>query len=134
MEDRIEHGRSGLRRKRKSKEIATVATPDSSAIQTNVWTLGCAIKRYLTGEVAHCGVMVLDHAERLLSLDAKRLGSKDRINFLSQFLLLPRVLRMNLTIIVISKNILLEHTRTLKFFAWITMSSPPPQQRYFLLL
>jgi len=65
-----------------------------------------------------CAFLVLDHAERLLSMTAKQsspyssLGRDERNNLLSQLLLLPRVMGLNLTIVVVTNNSLLEFGRT----------------------
>ena len=62
--------------------------------------------------------LVLDHAERLLSMTAKQFSpyltqsSSDRNNLLAQLLLLPKVLGLNLTIVVVTSNSLLEYSRT----------------------
>ena len=73
---------------------------------TCVWNFGCMLEALLEKDQA-C-VLVLDHAERLVSFDANK---KESMNFLSQLLLLPRVLSLNLTFVVVSQSILLGHTR-----------------------
>ena len=50
--------------------------------------------------------LVLDHAERLFSL-----LTKQKNNYLSQLLLLPKVMGLNLTIIVVSRSTLLDCAR-----------------------
>ena len=65
-----------------------------------------------------CAFLVLDHADRLLSMTAKQnspynaIGKDERNNLLSQLLLLPRVMGLNLTIVVLTTNSLLEFGRT----------------------
>jgi len=65
-----------------------------------------------------CAFLVLDHADRLLSMTAKHnspynaISKDDRNNLLSQLLLLPRVMGLNLTIVVLTTNSLLEFGRT----------------------
>jgi Cdc6-like AAA superfamily ATPase len=87
---------------------------------TGVWTFGRSLQ-YLLGKLERDGlscvsiVLILDHAEMLLSLGSshtKTLGG-DRINVLAQLLMLPQVCGFDFTIISISKNTLLEHTGTL---------------------
>ena len=56
-----------------------------------------------------CAFLVLDHAEILLSLSSTSFHEKT--NYLSQLLLLPRTLLLNLTVIVITDKCLLENTR-----------------------
>jgi len=63
-----------------------------------------------------CAFLVLDHANRLLSLTSKQqhqqqISTNERNNFLVQLLLLPKVMKLNLTIIVITNNVLLEYSR-----------------------
>ena len=65
-----------------------------------------------------CTFLVLDHADRLLSMTAKQnspynaISKDERNNLLSQLLLLPRVMGLNLTIVVLTTNSLLEFGRT----------------------
>mmetsp|Transcript_7429 Transcript_7429/g.20633 ORF Transcript_7429/g.20633 Transcript_7429/m.20633 type:complete len:1161 (+) Transcript_7429:327-3809(+) len=65
-----------------------------------------------------CAFLVLDHADRLLSMTAKQnspyntISKDERNNLLSQLLLLPRVMGLNLTIVVLTANSLLEFGRT----------------------
>ena len=65
-----------------------------------------------------CAFLVLDHADRLLSMTAKQnspynaISKDERNNLLSQLLLLPRVMGLNLTIVVLTSNSLLEFGRT----------------------
>jgi hypothetical protein len=56
-----------------------------------------------------CAFLVLDNAERLLSLTAER--STESNNFLSQLLLLPKVYGLNLTVIVLTSSALLDGSR-----------------------
>jgi hypothetical protein len=58
-----------------------------------------------------CAFLVLDHAEHFLTTAPKRLMSRVRNNFLSQILLLPKQLALNLTIVFISKSSLLGGSR-----------------------
>jgi hypothetical protein len=55
-------------------------------------------------------ILVLDHADRLISFESQK-DSKDRVNFLAQLLLIPRILGLNLCIVVISKSVLLGQSR-----------------------
>ena len=56
-----------------------------------------------------CAFVVIDHADRLFSFGAE--GKND--NFLSQLLLMPKVMELNLTVIVVTTSVLLEFTRKL---------------------
>jgi hypothetical protein len=92
-----------------SSEDMTVSTETTwSTEQTAVWAFGRALA-YLF-EDGYAGFLILDHAERLLSLSSSR-GTAERNNFLSQLLLLPRVAGINLTVIVVTNSLLLEHSR-----------------------
>jgi hypothetical protein len=68
-------------------------------------------------------ILIVDHAELLLSLgtSSTKTTAADRINVLAQLLLLPQTLGLNLTIIVITKNVLLEHTGTFTCFLCLSM-------------
>ena len=88
---------------------------------TAVWTFGRSLqimldklKRDSSADLSV--VMIVDHAELLLSLETShsRTLSGDRINLLAQLLMLPETYGFNLIIIAISKNSLLEHTGTLR--------------------
>jgi hypothetical protein len=57
-------------------------------------------------KLERCAILVVDDAEHLMST-SKRGQTLDRNNFLLQLLLLPRVFRLNLTIIAITNNALL---------------------------
>lgn len=53
--------------------------------------------------------LVLDHAERLFSLSTKQ--KMEPNNYLAQLLLLPKVVGLNLTIIIVSRSTLLDCAR-----------------------
>lgn len=53
--------------------------------------------------------LILDHAERLFTLSTSQKPEPN--NFLAQLLLLPQVMGLNLTIVVVSRNILLDSSR-----------------------
>ena len=132
LEERVEQSRSRSKMTRrgnsKSKnktdqmnhQSATKATTTTSLSEmfTAVWKFGCALQNLLLlssqQQQQQCAaILVLDHAERLLSLASPK-AAKDRINFLSQIMLLPQLLKLNLTVIVISKSSLLTSSR--KYF------------------
>ena len=94
-----------------------------SSVLIAIWTLGRSVQRLLIrirrDYHPHQStniplVLIVDHAEVLLCMGTtySKSSHADRINFLVQLMLLPRTLGLNLTIIFISKNILLEHTGT----------------------
>lgn len=103
---------------KKSRTGRTSPGPDitqstgSSSISLSVWNLGYDLKRLLQGD--RCGVLVLDNAERIVTMSASK-GSEDRVYFLSQILLLPQLLELNLSIIIVSKSLLLEYSRKYRF-------------------
>jgi Cdc6-like AAA superfamily ATPase len=80
-----------------------------------VVALGRALKPYYGRESKSCAFLVLDHAERLLSLSVKKAGN-ELTNYLAELLLLPKVMELNLTIIVITNNCVLDSSR--KFLYW----------------
>ena len=55
-------------------------------------------------------VLVLDHAEHLLSLSAK-MARNQKTNFLAELLLLPKVMKLNLTVVVITRYSTLNDSR-----------------------
>ena len=58
-----------------------------------------------------CAFLILDNAERLLSMFPRVGGGQKKTNYLAQLLLLPKALELQLTVIVISKNALLMNSR-----------------------
>lgn len=58
-----------------------------------------------------CAILILDHAEKLMTLAPKRTMPRIQSNYLAQMLLLPKELRLNLLVICISKSSLLHHSR-----------------------
>jgi Cdc6-like AAA superfamily ATPase len=57
-----------------------------------------------------CAILILDHAERLLSLSAKKKPS-EKTNCLAELLLLPKVMKVNLAIIIITNHSILHGSR-----------------------
>lgn len=117
LEERIERKRANGRRSRKAKDgterndksiSSETNTPTGWAPQIAAWTFGRDLAA-LFGK-RYCGLLVLDHAERLMLL-SQRKGGSENCNFLSQLLLLPRTLGLNLSLIVVTNNVLLEHSR-----------------------
>ena len=68
------------------------------------------------GSGGRSAIMVLDHAETLLTLAPRRRTTATKSNFLTQLLLLPGNLGLNLTIVVISRNALLLQSRKSVFW------------------
>ena len=80
-----------------------------------------------------CAFLVLDHAERLLSMTARETPTSSLVglssattagevnNYLSQLLLLPKVMELNLTVIVVTSHVLLEYSREFMLFG-LTLS------------
>jgi Cdc6-like AAA superfamily ATPase len=99
-----------------AKSNAASGKVESSwATHTAVVALGRALKPYYGRESKSCAFLVLDHAERLLSLSIKKSGN-EQTNYLAELLLLPKVMELNLTIIVITNNCVLDSSR--KFLYW----------------
>lgn len=92
-----------------------------SSVLVAMWSFGRSIQRLL-GRIRreHPNVtsipliLIVDHAEVLLCMGTtySKASNADRINFMAQLMMLPRTLGLNLTLIFITKNILLEHTGT----------------------
>jgi len=99
-------------KKRMSAAITTTTTTHRSLFQTpmafgRAVSRFCGVSNYGSRIYGGCAFLVIDHADKLFSL-----SSEDRNgNFLSQLLLLPKVMELNLTIVVITNNVLLEFTR-----------------------
>ena len=72
----------------------------------------CGITKYGSLHHRHCAFLVLDHADRLLSANfsSQQHINSARSNILSQLLLLPKVMNLNLTIVIITDKMLLEST------------------------
>jgi hypothetical protein len=91
-----------------SEDMAVSSETTWSTEQTAVWAFGRALASMF--EDGYAGFLILDHAERLLSLSASKATAEPN-NFLSQLLSLPRVAGLNLTVIVVTNSLLLEHSR-----------------------
>ena len=92
-----------------------------SQLIDTVWTLHSVVSsfgRTLQPAFGRNGkksaVLVLDHADRLLSLSMKKIPN-DQTNYLSELLVLPKAMELNLTIIVISNNCCLDSSRKWKY-------------------
>jgi len=94
-------GQGGVKKSKTSrltaKDMAESTTPKVSKSYTAVWTLGRLWKSLAAGRPS---ILVLDQVWMVREF-----------NLLAQFLLLPQQLTMNLSIIVITNNILLDQTR-----------------------
>ena len=77
--------------------------------QSVVASFGRSLKRYF-GAGGSAAVLVLDDAERLLTISAPK-NTDGKANCLAELMLLPKVMRLNLTIVVISRYALLYGTR-----------------------
>jgi hypothetical protein len=118
-EDRVEKYRSrGVRSRterlvsRKHSEIKDDggnSLETSQGVHTTVLTFGRLLKTLLRGRPA---VLVLDAAERTLNLPPRKSSAKSS-NLLGQLLQLSKCININLTIVLISSSILLEHARKL---------------------
>ena len=100
-----------------------VETSHSSAVMS----LGRSLQRYYgSGEgspsssskhrMQYVGILVLDKAEELLSLSSvgKKKTGATTSNFLSELLLLPKIMKLNITVIVITNYATLDMTRKYK--------------------
>jgi hypothetical protein len=91
-----------------ASEDMAVSSETWSTEHTAVWAFGRTLASLFKDR--HAGFLILDQAERLLSLSPTK-GTSERNNFLSQLLFLPRVAGLNLTVIVVTNSLLLEHSR-----------------------
>jgi Cdc6-like AAA superfamily ATPase len=57
-----------------------------------------------------CAFLVLDCADKLLSFSHQKQRNNAHTNFLSELLLLPKIMKLNLTIIVITDKLMLENS------------------------
>jgi hypothetical protein len=118
LEDRVEQSRARRGRPRTSgidnsstrptaADIASTSET-STAAHTIAWAFGRLLQTLFGDQ--HIGILVLDSAERLLSL-APRRNSTERTNFFSQLLLLPKTLSLNLTVVAVTNSVLLDQSR-----------------------
>ena len=91
---------------------SSIMTESRSTSHSAVGDLGRSLRRLLGGgATGRCAVLILDHCESLLST-TKRGQTADRNNYFSQFLLLPTIFRLNLTVIAITHSTLLINSGT----------------------
>jgi Cdc6-like AAA superfamily ATPase len=112
-------------------------TTAQNTILTSMWMFGRSIQSLLNRirHVPHGSmqssnvpfILIVDHAEILLSMGAtySKTNAADRINLLVQLLLLPRNLGLNLSIILMTKNIHLQHAgmyiHFFVLFVWLNL-------------
>lgn len=75
-----------------------------------VVAFGRSLQQHFGPGSGRSAVLILDHAERLLRLSARK-KANEKSNCLAELLLLPKVMQLNLTIVLISQYSLLHHTR-----------------------
>ena len=95
----------------KEGDLTAVATAASRTAHIAAASFGQELKETLFRHTKDCAFLILDQAEQLLSVPASSSTASAKTNFLAQLLLLPRTKGLNLTIIVITKSIVLEHSR-----------------------
>jgi Cdc6-like AAA superfamily ATPase len=99
-------------------EMAPERNSSKSSHKDASWTMhsvvgsfGRALQPICGRESKKCSaILVLDNADRLLSLSMKKLAN-ERTNFLGEILLLPKAMELNLTVIFISTNCCLSSSR-----------------------
>ena len=107
-----------------SMEQDPTTDPNNDQVETShsaIVAFGRSMSRHFGPGSGRAAVLVLDHAERLLTLSPRKhqqhhqhqrtAASGDKSNCLAELLLLPKVMRLNLTIVVISRYSLLQHVR-----------------------
>ena len=112
----------------------------SNAHRTDFSSLGRALSKWCGNQTGRndghdskgCAVLILDHAEKLFTLNNPNSNSwnSDSNNLLTQFMLLPKVMKLNLTIIIISSRTLLGFSR--KYL--LTTPDNKPSCKYFYIL
>lgn len=138
-ESHVEKKQMGKRTKRYKKCITTDVNTNTELnanlsnaastrdkVLTAVWKFGRSCQKLMrefnTNMRSLCSIIiVLDHADRLLSVTGKQAknGSGNTISslsFLAQLLLLPQTMGLSMTMIVVTNSILLEHTGKQKLF------------------
>ena len=124
-----------------SDQSAVVAANQSIALKNPVFTqessavaiFGRAISSILQGDTSkkrapqngRCAFFILDNADRILSWNKSR-----RNNPLAELLLLPKIMGINLTLILISRSTLYEYSRVQKPPGTI-LDAVQPNQIYF---
>lgn len=83
-------------------------SPETS--HSAVAAFGRSLQRFFGVGSQRAAVLVVDHAERLLTWSARKTAN-EKTNFLAELLLLPKFMRLNLTIVVVSRYSLLYGTR-----------------------
>jgi hypothetical protein len=95
----------------KNNVVGTRAAGDSVEItHSAVIAFGRALNPFYGEGSNRCAMLVVDNGERLLTLSTRR-SSKGKTNFLAELLLLPKVMRLNLTIVVITRYSTIAGTR-----------------------
>jgi Cdc6-like AAA superfamily ATPase len=69
----------------------------------------CGVSKYKSF-LRGCAFIVLDHADELLSFSHNRQKGNIHTNFLSELLLLPKTMKLNLTVIAITDKLMLEQS------------------------
>jgi len=116
--NRLGSSRNPLEKGSPSLKPIPKTTPSSRSFQTPM-AFGRSISQFCgpsdyMSKINGCAFFVIDHAERLLSFSGTKKAetgvTNDRNNFLSQLLIMPKIMRLNLTIVIITNNVLLEFT------------------------
>jgi hypothetical protein len=96
-----------------SKLLSTTKSnkPPPAKLANDVSTMVISLGRYLQllFGTRYNGILIIDNAEQLEVVWQKRSAS-DKPNVLAQLLLLPKALRLNLTVVAVSKSVLLDHS------------------------
>jgi Cdc6-like AAA superfamily ATPase len=93
-------------KKKSSGLMGILSTPASFGRSI---TQFCGVSEYNSFQRG-CAFLVLDHADMLLSFSHNKQKKNLHTNFLSELLLLPQIMSLNLTIIVITDKLMLENT------------------------
>ena len=104
---------SKKRKANSSKVTAARDEPMDDVVETSHSTMaafGRSLHRFFGAGSQRAAVLVIDNAERLLTLSARK-AAHEKTNCLAELLLLPKVMRLNLTIVLISRYSLLYGTR-----------------------
>jgi Cdc6-like AAA superfamily ATPase len=83
----------------------TVETSNAAVV-----AFGRSLQPFYGVGTRRCAFLILDHGERLLSLSTRK-SKNEKTNFLAEMLLLPKVMKLNLTVIIVTNHSMLDRTR-----------------------
>jgi Cdc6-like AAA superfamily ATPase len=107
-----------------ASQSGTVSAQVDASSHAVVAAFGRALQPSLGSSNKKCGFVILDHADRLLSLSTRKVAF-EQTNYLAELLLLPKVMELNLTVIVITNNCILDGSRKFALLSCVSRVSVP---------